>query len=192
MNESSPAKLIVLAVLSAVLFFLSLVPLEAIPEIPVDIDQKAFFIPLVLIALLPKGAPTVAIALGAALGEGIRDLMEGYELDDPIGFVAYVIAFTIAGYVIGGQPRSWLRLTLASVVAGFVQAAIEASSFLIFGEEGLRVTIISALGNTVTHGIIGGAIPLLILVPLLHGRIEHLMGFAPLGQPASDKRTAGA
>jgi hypothetical protein len=40
------SKLMGIAVLSAVLFFLSLIPLETIPEIPVDIDQKAFFIPL--------------------------------------------------------------------------------------------------------------------------------------------------
>jgi hypothetical protein len=53
MTDVSPAKLMGIAVLSAVLFFLSLIPLDAIPEIPVDIDQKAFFIPLMLAALLP-------------------------------------------------------------------------------------------------------------------------------------------
>jgi hypothetical protein len=48
------SKLMGIAVLSAVLF-LSLIPLETIPEIPVDIDQKAFFMPLMLVALLPVG-----------------------------------------------------------------------------------------------------------------------------------------
>lgn len=41
-------KLLVLAVLSAVSFFLALTLLEIIPEIPADIDLKPFFLPLAL------------------------------------------------------------------------------------------------------------------------------------------------
>jgi hypothetical protein len=43
MGEIPTSKLLVIAVICAVLFFLALTLLEAIPEIPVDIDFKAFF-----------------------------------------------------------------------------------------------------------------------------------------------------
>jgi len=65
-----------------------------------------------------------------------------------------------------------------------VQAFIEASSFLIFAEEALNVALLSAAGNTLTHGVIWGVIPMLILIPLLHGRIERFLGYSPQG-PAS-------
>lgn len=178
-TDVPPAKLMGIAVLSAVLFFLSLIPLEAIPEIPVDIDQKAFFIPLMLAALLPVGKPTWAVALGAALGECMRDMIEGYEPDDPIGFIGYVIGFAAAGYLIGTKPRNWLRLTAATLLAATVQAAFEASSFLLLAEESVEVALVSWIGNSITHGVLGGILPLLFLVPALHGRIERYMGFAP-------------
>ena len=169
--------------ISAVLFFLSLLPTELIPEIPVDIDFKPYFLPLTLVALLPVGQPTLAIALGVALGEGLRDLMEGYEVDDPIGFVAYIVGFTIAGYVIGVRPLNRVVLFAGAVACAAVQGAMEASSFLIFGEEGLGVAAMTALGNTLTHGVVMGGIPLLFLVPALHGRFERHLGFAPKGTP---------
>lgn len=51
-DEASTAanpKLLVLSVLSAVSFFLALTVLEIIPEIPVDIDLKPFFLPLAFV-----------------------------------------------------------------------------------------------------------------------------------------------
>jgi H+/Cl- antiporter ClcA len=84
-EATTPGKLVVIAALCGVLFFFGLLLTERIPEIPVDIDQKPFFIPLLFVALLPLGAPTWAAALGAALGEAFGDILEGYEPDDPIG-----------------------------------------------------------------------------------------------------------
>jgi hypothetical protein len=179
MRETPTSKLVVIAVICAVLFFLALTLLEAIPEIPVDIDFKAFFIPLAFVALLPRGALTFAVALGAALGELLRDMFEGYEIDDPIGTIGYVVGFVLAGYLIGNRPWSKARLIGAGVVSGFVHAVIEASSFLLFSKETLEIALWSAFGNTVTHGIIMGAIPLVFLLPRLHGRIERYLGFAP-------------
>jgi hypothetical protein len=66
-------KMMVVAALTAVLFFFGLLILERIPEIPVDVDFKPFFIPLLFVALLPFGKTTMAVALGAALGEAIGD-----------------------------------------------------------------------------------------------------------------------
>ncbi|MEQ8773418.1 MAG: ATP-binding cassette domain-containing protein [Erythrobacter sp.] len=166
---------------TAVLFFLGLLPLEAIPEIPVDIDSKPFFIPLVLVALLPGGRVGIAIGLGVALGEFLRDMMEGYELDDPIGFVGYFLAFALTSTLFGKQPPTRLAILFASILCALVQAAIEASSFLLFGEESLGIFIQSTLGNTLLHGIVWGAIPAFFLVPRLHGRFEHYLGFPTKG-----------
>jgi hypothetical protein len=182
MEDTPTSKLIVVAVLCSVFFFLALTLLEAIPEIPVDIDFKPFFIPLAFVALVPLGKPTVAVGLGASLGEFLRDMLEGYEIDDPFGAVGYAVAFILAGYIIHQRPLSKIRLCIAAVLAGFLQALFEAASFLLFGEETLRIAIWSAAGNTVTHGLIMGAIPLVFIVPQLHGRIERYMGFAPRGQ----------
>jgi hypothetical protein len=125
------------------------------------------------------GAPTLAVALGAALGELLRDMLEGYEIDDPIGTIGYVVGFVLAGYVVGNRPFGKTRLIAAGAVSGLVHAVIEASSFLLFSKETMGIAIWSAVGNTITDGIIMGAIPLLFLVPRLHGRIERYMGFAP-------------
>lgn len=192
MQHDDTPKLIVIAVLCSVMFFIALTIIEIIPEIPVDIDFKPFFIPLAFVALVPKGRPAFAAALGATLGEFMRDMFEGYELDDPLGAVAYVLAFFLAAYVVGNRPLSKVRLILAAVIAGFVQAAIEASSFIIFDEETAWIAVMSALGNTFTHGVVMGAIPLVFIVPRLYGRVERYMGFAPRGLEEYDFPTAVA
>lgn len=190
MGNNSAAKSVVIAGLTAVLFFFGLLITERVPEIPVDIDFKPFFIPFLLVALLPR--PTAwAVGLGAALGEGFGDILEGYEPDDAFGFVGYVICFVIAGYVIGDRPRNWLLVSLACLVGAFVQAVLEAATFLIFGGEALPVAIQSALGNTLTHGVVLGIVPTLILIPLLYGRIERLLGFAPKGEEREEDEEAG-
>ena len=181
MPDTPTSKLIVIAVLCSVFFFLALTLLEVIPEIPVDIDFKPFFIPLAFVALLPLGKPTVAAGLGASLGECLRDMLEGYEIDDPFGAVGYAVAFIMAGALIQNRPLSKGRVFVAAVLAGFVQALFEAGAFLLFGEETLKIAVWSAIGNTVTHGLLMGAIPLVRIIPQLHGRIERYLGFAPRG-----------
>lgn len=178
-GQATASRAMVVAALVAVLFFFGLLLFERIPEIPVDIDFKPFFIPFAFLALLPRGLPTFAVPLGAAVGEAIGDIIEGYEVDDPFGFAGYLVGFAVAGSLMSGKPLHWARISVACLVGAAVQAAIEASAFLVFGEEGFWITLYSAAGNTITHGIILGA---LITVPLayaLHGRIERLLGFTP-------------
>lgn len=179
-GRATAPKAMVVAALVAVLFFFGLLLFERIPEIPVDIDFKPFFIPFLFVALLPRGMATFAVALGAAVGEAIGDIIEGYEVDDPFGFAGYFIGFAVAGYLIQGRPLNWVRVSLACVVGALVQAVIEASAFLLFGEEGLGVALYSAAGNTLTHGILLGALVTVPLIRALHGRIERLLGFTPL------------
>ncbi|WP_344136637.1 hypothetical protein [Saccharopolyspora halophila] len=181
-GQPTTSKAMVVAALVAVLFFFGLLIFERVPEIPVDIDFKPFFIPFVFLALLPRGLPTIAIPLGAAVGEAIGDIIEGYEVDDPFGFAGYFIGFALAGYLMSGKPLNWARISVACLVGSLVQAVIEASAFLAFGEEGLGVTVYSALGNTVTHGLVMGALVTVPLAYALHGRIERLLGFAPVSK----------
>jgi hypothetical protein len=182
MESAKTIKLTVLAVISAVTFFLALTLFEAIPEIPVDIDFKPFFIPMSFVALVPKGWPLFAVSLGAMLGEFLRDLLEGYEIDDPIGAIGYVVGFMAAGYIIGNHPLNKIRVAIAAGLAGFLHAAIEATAFLIFDEETVYVAIWAAIGNTITDGIILGAIPTPFILPQLYGRIERYLGYAPRGK----------
>lgn len=192
----STSRFISLIGVTAVLFFLALLPFEIIPEIPVDIDAKPFFVPLALAALIVGRGAGLGIGLGVALGEGLRDLMEGYELDDPIGFIGYVIGFWVAAKIFQVAPGNRLVLVVGSVVCAFIQAAVEASSFLLFGSEALTVAIVSTFGNTVSHGIIFGAIPLFFLIRALEGRFEAHLGFAPRGSatqaPLPAPENAGA
>jgi hypothetical protein len=181
-DGAAGAKSMVVAALVAVLFFFGLLIFERIPEIPVDIDFKPFFIPFLFLALLPRGPVTFAVPLGAAVGEAIGDIIEGYEVDDPFGFAGYFLGFAVMGYLVANRPLDWRRVSLACLVGAFVQAVIEASAFLVFGEEGFFVAVYSALGNTVTHGILLGAAVTVPLVYALHGRIERLLGFAPLSR----------
>lgn len=180
--DVSSARFTAVLGVTGVLFFLCLLPFELIPEIPVDIDSKPFFVPLALCALLPSGRIGLAIGLGVALGEGLRDLMEGYELDDPIGFFGYIFGFWAASALYSAMAASRWSLVLGAVLCAAIQAVIEASSFLVFGAEGWIIAVESAIGNTITHGVIWGAAPLLFLVPALEGRFESYLGFAPRGQ----------
>ncbi|WP_035140631.1 hypothetical protein [Fischerella sp. PCC 9605] len=189
MKSANTSKLVVIAVLCSVIFFIALTLFEAIPEIPVDIDFKPFFIPLAFTALVPrKFWPLFAVSMGAMLGEFLRDLLEGYEIDDPIGAIGYVVGFMMSGYIIGSNPLNKIRLFIAAIVAGFVHAVIEASSFIIFSTETFNVAVWAAIGNTITDGLIMGAIPLILIMPHLYGRVERYFGFAPRGKERNHKR----
>jgi hypothetical protein len=188
MESAKTIKLTVLTVLSSVTFFLGLTLFEAIPEIPVDVDFKPFFIPMSLVALVPRGWPLFAVSLGGMLGEFMRDLLEGYEIDDPIGAVGYVIGFFIAGYIIGNSPLNKIRVALGAAVAGLLHSAIEATAFIIFSQETAYIAFWSAIGNTITDGIILGAIPTPFIVPQLYGRVERYLGYPLRGKERQRKQ----
>lgn len=175
---SRNVQLLAIGVASGVFFAGGLLITEAAGEVAVDIDLKPFVIPYLLIATNRFGLATLSAGLGAALGEGALDVVEGYELDDPVGFLGYLLGFTVFGWYlheIAGDPTQFRSLAIAATLGGFVQAAVEATAFLIFAPgAGPGVAAISALGNTVTHGLVLGAIPLVLLVravPKLRDRI---------------------
>jgi len=182
MNQANAPKLTIVAVIVAVSFFLALTLFEAIPEIPVDIDFKPFFIPMSFAALVPRTwGPLLAVGLGGMLGEFLRDLLEGYEIDDPIGAIGYVIGFAAGGYMVGNRPLNKALLAFATMMSGLIHAVIEAAALVLFSDELFRVAVWSAIGNTITDGIIFGAIPIVFLMPRLYGRVERYLGFAPRG-----------
>lgn len=177
------ARFVVIAGVSAVLFIISLLITERFGEIPVDIDWKAFGIIFALIALLPVGMPTWAAAVGAAVGEGILDFVEGYEPDDPIGFFGYIVGFVAAGYIFGNvEQPAWVRLIVGSIVGAFLQWAIEGIGLLVIGGETFVIYVQGLIGNTITHGVILGAPITVALVVLLKGRLEPALGYAPKGK----------
>ncbi|MFB6173273.1 MAG: hypothetical protein ABEI39_01380 [Halobacteriales archaeon] len=167
---------VALGLASAVLFALGLLVSESIGELALDVDLKPFFLSYLLITIPRFGTPTLTIGLGAAVGEGVLDVVEGYELDDPIGFLGYVFGFIAFGWYLSevaedpGSPRS---LTVAAVLGAFVQAVFEGFAFLVF-ESGTTPgdAALSVLGNTVTHGVLLGAIPVVVLLPSLRARVD--------------------
>ncbi|MFB6122099.1 MAG: hypothetical protein ABEJ78_01390 [Haloferacaceae archaeon] len=179
-ESSSPRMAVVLglAVGSAVLFALGLELTEFFGEFALDVDFKPFFIPYLLISFVRFRISTLAIGTGAALGEGALDVSEGYELEDPLGFVGYVIGFMAFGWYlrdVADDPASGRAQTIAATLGAFVQATSEGLAFFLFETEaGLLDGVTSVLGNTVTHGLVLGAVPLVVLYSYLHGRVGTL------------------
>jgi hypothetical protein len=167
---------LLVAGLAAVLFVGGLALTEPLGEIPPDIDFKPFFLVYALVALLPRGLPTVAAALGAAVGEGVLDLVEGYEVDDPFGFVGYVLGFTLAGRFMD-DPDDFTRVAVGAVLGAFLQATTEGLALWLLGGESVVGATTSVLANTVTHGVIMGVIPLVPALVALRGRVERYLTF---------------
>ncbi|MFB6146544.1 MAG: hypothetical protein ABEJ08_02545 [Halobacteriaceae archaeon] len=155
-------------------------------EIPPDIDFKPFFIVYAIIFFVPWGTPTIASAVGASAAEGLLDLIEGAGPDDPFGWVGYVVGFTVFGWMIkDAEADDWLRLGVASVVGGFLQIAIEGIAFLVVAGDSVSfyATVVSA--NTVTHGVVMGAVLLPPTLQALRGRVEEAFGAAMGGSTST-------
>ncbi|MFB6227620.1 MAG: hypothetical protein ABEH88_03395 [Halobacteriales archaeon] len=173
--------LVVIAGLTAVLFAGALAIGEGLGEIPPDIDWKAFFVVYTVIVFVPWGTPTIAAAVGATIAEGILDFFEGIEPDEPFGWTGYIVGFTIVGWFMK-DPSNKVKLAIGAVLGGFIQFAIEGLSLVVVSGDAISVYATALAGNTVTHGIILGAIPLIPVVGALRGRMERLM--APAAQSA--------
>ncbi|MFB6167329.1 MAG: hypothetical protein ABEJ43_00600 [Haloferacaceae archaeon] len=173
--------LVVIAGLTAVLFAGALAIGEGLGEIPPDIDWKAFFVVYTVIVFVPWGTPTIAAAVGATMAEGILDFFEGLEPDEPFGWAGYIVGFTIAGYFMK-DPSDTVKLAIGAVLGAFIQFAIEGLSLVLVAGDAVSVYATALAGNTITHGVILGAIPLIPAVSALRGRMERVM--APAAQSA--------
>ena len=166
-----PLRLIGVGCLSALLFAAGLLLTEAPGELALDVDLKPFFVPSLLIAAMRYGLPTLSVGLGAAMGEGVLDIVEGYELDDPIGFIGYVVGFTLFGWYlhrVADDPTARRAQITAAILGALVQVAFEGLAFVLFATDAHTLdAVASVLGNTFTHGIVLGAIPLVWLYPRL-------------------------
>ena len=179
--------LITLAGMTAVLFLGGLGITEAVGEIPPDIDFKPFFLIYAIMYFVPWGTPTVSIGVGGAIGEAIGDIIEGYAVDDAFGLIGYIIGFAVAGYLLRGTDADdYVRLSLAAVIGAFVQIAIEGLGVLVISDEALSVYAVIVAGNTITHGIILGLIPLIPTVAALDGRVERFLGEAARTEAGSN------
>ena len=145
-------------------------------ELGSDIDFKPFFLVYLLVALVRFGGPTLALGLGAATGEGIHDLIEGYEADEPLGFIGYVVGFVVFGWIlhrVAPDPGARRFQVTAAVVAAFVQALFEGVAFLFVADFTPGEAVLSVAGNTVTHGLLLGAIPFVLLYPVVTDGFER-------------------
>jgi hypothetical protein len=167
----SVARFGALFVLSGVLFACGLFVTEYPGEIALDVDLKPFVIPYLLILVVGYGLPTLTVGIGAAAGEGLLDIFEGYEIDDPVGFLGYALGFVVFGwylYRVADDPDDRGAQIVAAVLGAFVQALFEGLAFYAFDPDvAPRGALFSILGNTVTHGILLGAIPLVVLSPVV-------------------------
>jgi hypothetical protein len=172
-----------LVAVGAVVFAAGVGVAELAGELGSDVDLKPFFLVYLLVAMARFGGPTLALGLGAAVGEGVHDLIEGYEPDEPLGFVGFVVGFMLFGWLLhrfAPDPGDRRYQALAAVAAAFVQALFEGFAFLFGAEFGPTEAIISVVGNTVTHGVVLGAVPFVLLYPLVRG------GWWVFPGPASD------
>jgi hypothetical protein len=171
--------LVALLGVSAALFFVASVVTEGFGELALDVDFKLFFLLYVLLAAVPYGLATLSVAIGGAMGEGAYDVIEGYELDDPFGFVGYVLGFVTFGWIlhqVAPDPSDRRWQALAAVTGALIQATFEGVAFLILGDVNVGGAVLSVLGNTVTHGVVLGAVPLVVCYPVLNERIARYVG----------------
>ncbi|WP_435064069.1 hypothetical protein [Halobaculum sp. EA56] len=166
-------RVLLYAVVSAVLFVVGLLPAESVGELGVDVDLKPFVLPYLVIATARFDERTLAASAGAAVGEGTLDLLEGFELDDPFGFVGYLVGFLVFGWVLqevapDADDRRWQ--VAACVCGALAQAVFEGTAFYLLSGATVTEAAISVAGNTVTHGLLLGAIPFLMLAPVVRGR----------------------
>jgi len=173
-----PLRLIGVGCLSALLFAAGLLLTEAPGELALDVDLKPFFLPYLLIAAMRYGLPTLSVGLGAAMGEGVLDIVEGYELDDPIGFIGYVVGFTLFGWYlhrVADDPTARRAQITAAVLGALAQAAFEGLAFVLFATDAHTLdAVASVLGNSLTHGVVLGAIPLVWLYPWLAPSLDFV------------------
>jgi hypothetical protein len=166
-----PLRLAGIGLLGGLLFSAGLLVTEAPGELALDVDLKPFFLPYLLIAVVRYGLPTLSVGLGAAVGEGVLDIVEGYELDDPVGFVGYVVGFTLFGrylHRVAPDPTARRAQVIAAILGASVQALFEALAFVLFAADVRPLdAVLSVAGNTVTHGVVLGAVPLVALYPRL-------------------------
>jgi len=171
---------ILLGLAGAVLFGAGLLLTEAVGELAVDVDFKPFFVTYLFLSVVRFGIPTLIVGLGGALAEGVIDVFEGYELDDPIGFLGYMIGFTAFGWYLAERaddPASPRALTVGALLGAAVQALFEGIAFLIFESSAhLFDASVSVIGNTISHGLLLGAIPLVLLRPRFCQLIGRIRG----------------
>jgi hypothetical protein len=175
---ASPRLLVTLFVVASVVFFLASAVTEQVPEIGTDVDLKAFFLIYLLVALVPYGLATLSVGIGMAVGEGAYDVIEGYELDDPFGFVGYVLGIVTFGWVlhVAGDPTDRRWQVAAAVSGAAVQATFEGIAFYVLSDAGAVTAFLSILGNTLSHGLLLGAVPFVLLLPLVGGPIATAFG----------------
>jgi hypothetical protein len=162
----------------ATLFAAGLLVTEGLGEVALDVDFKPFVIPYLLLTVFPYGMSTLAVGTGAAVGEGLLDVVEGYEFDDPFGFVGYVAGFAAFGWVVhrvAPDPTDRRWQLAAALVGALVQGLFEVAGFALLADPTAVEVAVSAAGNALTHGVLVGGLPLVALTPSVYPWASRLV-----------------
>lgn len=194
-GELSSSQKLMVFVLSMTTFGLANIITEVLPSIqlgPVELSISYLaFVPVVMVSLFH---PLYA-ALGAPLGEIIFvDLLMGNfsGIGELEGYIQLALGLYIGGSLVRDPLRKW-QVALAAFVAVFIDKVLggitDVVKVLIGVEdaefvEGLpeSILVLEAVEQSVDifiSGILFGAIPAMLLVPRLYGKIEPLLGMAP-------------
>lgn len=182
-------------ILSMTIFGLSDLITEMIPDIeigPIDIGIPYFAFAALIFVFLLEPFPA---ALGAAVGEMILgDLLMGdfSGLGEFESFLEFFIAMYIAGLILR-NPLDRKQVIFAAIVGVGIDQLL--SSIVDLGrlwigvkeftavpglpESALFLEAIEFLNQTFVSGVLFGILPLLYLIPRLHGKIEPLLGMKP-------------
>lgn len=98
--------------------------------------------------------------------------------DDAVGFIGYVVGFTLFGWYlhrVADDPTARRTQAVAAILGAFGQAAFEGLAFVLFATDAHTLdAVASVLGNTLTHGVVLGAIPLVRLYPWLAPSLDFV------------------
>jgi hypothetical protein len=161
-------RLLLFGIAAGGLFAAGLIFTEGMGEVGLDVDFKPFFLPYFVIATADFDERALSASVGAGLGEGLLDIVEGYEADDPFGFLGYVVGFLVFGWLlreVAPDDTDGRWQALACLAGAATQACFEGAAFYVLSDVGVTRATLSVLGNTVTHGLLLGAIPFVLLFP---------------------------
>jgi hypothetical protein len=88
-----------------------------------------------------------------------------------------VVGFTLFGWYlhrVADDPTAVRAQATAALLGAFVQATFEALAVVVFASGTNPVgPVLSIAGNTLTHGVVLGAIPLVVLYPWLEPYVRR-------------------
>ncbi|TWT00497.1 cell division protein FtsQ [Planomicrobium sp. CPCC 101079] len=200
-NELTQSQKLMVFTLSMSLYGLSSLAEELLPALslgPLVLSAKYFaFVPIALCMLFNPLYTAVGAATGALLFGGIlAGQFGGFgELEQ---FIALSLGLFVAGSLVK-DPKNRKQIAVAALAGAIIHHGIGSAADVqqvmlgagelqtVPGLAGLLILaeIASFISAILVSGLLFGLLPVLILVPLLHGKIEPALGMDVRGQVAN-------